>query len=139
MGWLLVVALLTSGAQAFNSKERVREFAKLPDWSGMWENALPMQDVKFEPTPFTTAWQAKADAARARQSIRYYCAEGMPLMMEVPAQNNMFEAFVGPDAVFFNFSTHEVRHIYTDGRPHPAPSDLLASAVGDSIGHWEGE
>jgi hypothetical protein len=137
--WLFAFAFLADGSQAANSKERVREFAKLPDWSGMWENALPMKDVKFEPTPFTKEWQVKADAARASQSIRYYCAEGMPLMMEVPAQINMFEAFVAPDSVFFNFSTHEVRHIYTDGRPHPAPRDLLRTPVGDSTGHWEGE
>jgi hypothetical protein len=136
---LLCASLLAQGAVAANTKDRVQAFSKLPDWSGMWENALPMKDVKFEPTPFNAEWQAKADAARAKQSIRYYCAEGMPLMMEVPAQINMFEAFVDPDSVFFNFSTHEVRHIYTDGRKHPAPRDLLPSPVGDSIGHWEGE
>jgi hypothetical protein len=31
---------------------------------------------------------------------------------------------------------HTVRHIYTDGRPHPA--DLTPSYMGDSIGHWDG-
>lgn len=136
---LLAALLAAHVTQAANSSARVQAFAKLPDWSGLWENALPIKDVKFEPTPFNAQWQAKADAARAKQSIRYYCAEGMPSMMEVPAQINMFEVFVGPGAVFFNFSTHEVRHIYTDGRPHPAARDLLPSPVGDSVGHWEGE
>ena len=60
-------------------------------------------------------------------------------MMEVPEQINMFEVIVAPEAVFMNFTTHEVRHIYTDGRGHPAKRDLLITPVGDSIGHWEGE
>lgn len=131
--------LLACQAGAANSAQRVKAFARLPDWSGMWENAEDIRKVKFEPTPFNAEWQAKADAARAGQSIRYYCAEGLPSMMEVPEQINMFEVIVAPEAVFMNFTTHEVRHIYTDGRGHPAKRDLLITPVGDSIGHWEGE
>jgi hypothetical protein len=137
--WLATGCLLAWQAGAANSPQRVRAFAHLPDWSGMWENREDIRKVKFEPTPFNAEWQAKADAARARQFIHYYCAEGMPSMMEVPEQINMFEIVVAPEAVFMNFTTHEVRHIYTDGRGHPAKRDLLITAVGDSIGHWEGE
>jgi hypothetical protein len=32
---------------------------------------------------------------------------------------------------------HIVRHIYTDGRQHPA--DASATYMGDSIGHWDGD
>jgi hypothetical protein len=32
---------------------------------------------------------------------------------------------------------HIVRHIYTDGRQHPA--DVTPTYMGDSIGHWEGD
>jgi hypothetical protein len=32
---------------------------------------------------------------------------------------------------------HNVRHIYTDGRQHPA--DLTPTYMGHSIGHWEGD
>jgi hypothetical protein len=31
-----------------------------------------------------------------------------------------------------------VRRIFTDGRPHPEPADLIPSYNGHSIGHWEG-
>ena len=34
---------------------------------------------------------------------------------------------------------NDVRWIYTDGRPHPAEKDLVATYNGDSIGHWEGK
>ena len=37
------------------------------------------------------------------------------------------------------FSGREVRHIYTDGRPHTAKDDLWPTPWGDSIGHWEGQ
>lgn len=32
---------------------------------------------------------------------------------------------------------HNVRHIFTDGRPHPA--DVTPTYMGDSIGRWEGD
>jgi hypothetical protein len=32
-----------------------------------------------------------------------------------------------------------VRRIFTDGRPHPAPVDLIPTYNGHSIGHWEGK
>jgi len=32
-----------------------------------------------------------------------------------------------------------VRHIYMDGRPHPALDALESSTVGHSIGRWEGD
>ena len=32
-----------------------------------------------------------------------------------------------------------VRHIYTDGRPHPSNDELWPMSQGDSIGHWEGD
>ena len=33
----------------------------------------------------------------------------------------------------------EIRHIYTDGRPHPSADEIWPTPWGDSIGHWEGE
>ena len=134
-----LVLCICNAQAAPNSAQRVRAFAKLPDWSGMWESVVTMDKADFTPVPFNSEWQAKADAARTQQSIRYYCAEGMPLMMLVPDKINMFSIVVAPEATMMNFSTHEVRHIYTDGRRHPSKADLLLTPVGDSIGHWEGD
>src|SRR5206468_7340645 len=32
-----------------------------------------------------------------------------------------------------------VMRIYTDGRSHPAPDELWATYMGDSVGRWEGQ
>jgi hypothetical protein len=34
---------------------------------------------------------------------------------------------------------NELRRIYTDGRPHPSPSEFTPAIMGHSIGHWEGQ
>ncbi len=48
-----------------------------------------------------------------------------------------FEIVQTPKAVIMIFEyDHTVRHIYTDGRPHPP--DLNPTYMGDSIGRWEG-
>ena len=39
----------------------------------------------------------------------------------------------------FVFEDGAVRHVYTDGRPHPPNDELWPTSQGDSIGHWEGE
>jgi hypothetical protein len=44
---------------------------------------------------------------------------------------------VSEDEVIFAGERGGVRHIYTDGRPHP--SDWVPTGAGHSIGHWEGD
>jgi hypothetical protein len=34
---------------------------------------------------------------------------------------------------------NEMRRIYTDGRPHPAPGEFQPTVMGHSIGHWDGQ
>jgi hypothetical protein len=38
-----------------------------------------------------------------------------------------------------NGGPHSFHTIYTDGRTHPAASDLVPSYYGHSVGHWEGD
>ncbi len=49
----------------------------------------------------------------------------------------MFQVAIQPEETLFVFDRGLVRHIYTDGRPHPSSDDMWPTPVGDSIGHWE--
>jgi len=60
---------------------------------------------------------------------------GMPGIMGQPYP---MEFLFGPGKVTILIEAYEqIRHIYTDGRKHPADPDLTFN--GDSIGHWEGD
>ncbi|HTX16342.1 MAG TPA: hypothetical protein VMD77_13675 [Candidatus Baltobacteraceae bacterium] len=137
----------------------------LPDWSGQWENvgATPdatggfnqtldqvLKQMEWSP-PLNAATKAKVDAMQARERKRLAavargedpggaftaCTFGYPgLMLDTPL---MFEVLVTPKETALIFSSREIRHIYTDGRPHTAKKDLWATPWGDSIGHWEGQ
>jgi len=60
---------------------------------------------------------------------------GMPGIMGQPYP---MEFLYGPGKVTILIEAYEqIRHIYTDGRPHPDDPDLTFN--GHSIGHWEGD
>jgi hypothetical protein len=138
---------------------------KLPDWSGQWENvgATPSPDGGFyEPLdqvlkqlewspPSKPEVQASVDkiAAAQRKAMDAMrkgidpggavtaCSFGYPaLMIESPL---MFEILPTPKETALIFSSREIRHVYTDGREHPAKDDIWPTPWGDSVGHWEGD
>lgn len=142
--------------------------AGLPDWSGQWENegATPsstggmdqsldsvLQLMKPWGTPplrpavkvgfdqiAAALYKQQADAAvnglAPNPQLHPTCTWGVPqLMIETPL---MFEAVPSPKETVIIFSGREIRHIYTDARPHTAKEDLWPTPWGDSIGHWEG-
>jgi hypothetical protein len=141
--------------------------ARLLDWSGQWEirgqtpNAAGgfEQSVeeavaaarKWGPPPYTPLMQPKIERfetfrERRRQDTikngpsgvgRPLCSWGVPLVMLFSPL--MFEILPTPKETVLVFSGREVRHVYTDGRPHTAKEDLWPTYWGDSIGHWEGE
>jgi hypothetical protein len=154
----LLVAFATASAFAQSS-------AKLPDWSGQWENvgATPSPDGGFyEPLdqvlkelewspPSKPEVQAAVDkiAAAQRKAMDAMrkgidpggavtaCSFGYPaLMIESPL---MFEILPTPKETALIFSSREIRHVYTDGREHPGKDDLWPTPWGDSVGHWEGD
>ena len=101
--------------------------------------------------PLNAATKAKVDAMQARERARLAavargenpadaftaCTFGYPgIMLDTPL---MFEVLVTPKETALIFSSREIRHIYTDGRPHTPKDDLWATPWGDSIGHWEGQ
>jgi hypothetical protein len=159
--WLIAVLGAALAEAAQNAPQRVRAFAALPDWTGLWEteasravNRLSGKPVgnEFEainksvqlvgPAPYTEAWGKKLQAdlstpaAAVGASTAKLCTYGFPIIMDV---FQMFQAVVTPEETLFVFDNGEVRHIYTDGRGHPGKDDLWPTAMGDSVGHWEGQ
>jgi hypothetical protein len=142
--------------------------ANLPDWSGLWDIEATRPDATggFEhsldevakgmrawgPPPYLDSIRPmieKAEAMQAQQvkataengptnvSQLNTCAFGFPMIML--SSPLMFEALTTPKETVLIFSGREVRHVYTDGRPHPPKEDLWPSFWGDSVGHWEGD
>jgi hypothetical protein len=148
-----------------NSRERVRAFARLPDWSGLWETSTSKQITNpsgrsesgsFSNSkltghpPYNAEWEQKYQAMRNDPAITAKmanvskgCGVGAPAsvrsfpnIMEAPM---VFQVVVTPEQTLFVMDHGEVRHIYTDGRAHPGKDDLWPTLLGDSIGRWEGE
>jgi hypothetical protein len=127
----------------------------LPDWSGAWalstdsflKGAFP--DTGYSGfgddggrVPLRPKYRAIRDESGRRSqqvgaagNLPKCLPAGMPGMMQHPL---MFEFLFTPGRVTMLFEDGEVRRIWTDGRPHPAPEDLQESFQGNSIGYWEG-
>jgi hypothetical protein len=61
---------------------------------------------------------------------------GMPFMM---TQHPALNVVQGKNEILMLSEQHSsARHIYLDGRTHPAPEYLQRTTNGHSIGHWEG-
>jgi len=159
---LLLACATATGASA---QQATRATARLPDWSGQWENvgATPSPDGGFyEPLervlkelqwapPLKPEARAAVDkvVAAQRKAIEAMrkgidpggavtaCTFGYPtIMLESPL---MFEILPTPKETALIFSSREIRHVYTDGRAHPGKDDLWPTPWGDSIGRWEGQ
>jgi hypothetical protein len=157
---LLFACLVANGAPAGESSS-----STLPDWSGEWQQvgATPNPDGGFDDSlnkvlkemdwspPNKPALQEKIDKIQASERKEMEavlhganpggavtaCTFGYPaIMLDSPL---MFEVVPSPKETTLIFSSREIRTVYTDGRQHPGPDDLWATAWGDSIGHWEGQ
>ena len=157
-GILLAAASATcSGA---SPPQRARVFATLPDWTGFWESeawsditvggrpAGGIASVRAKSRlaaipPYNAEWRARYEAGlkdtSALQSAAMtskVCEFGFPGVLESPA---LFQVAVTPEETLFVFATREIRHIYTDGKPLPAPEDLWPNSLGHSTGRWDGQ
>jgi hypothetical protein len=121
------------------------EIGKLPDFTtGIWE--VPMSPEAFAPQSqpsFTPAYAARERAYEAVQAAggnedspgANCLPTGMPTVMSQPYP---MQFLFGPREVTIDIEAFmQVRHIYTDGRPHPNEPDPTFN--GHSIGHWEGQ
>ena len=149
-----------------NSQRRVQAFAKLPDWSGLWETASsklftnPAGEggpdfVKATqlwgtvPPPFKPEFAGQyqgglQDAAAAAAFADSFkgCGEGaVDLEKGIPFVMDspmVFEVTVTPEQTLLTFDHGQIRYIYTDGRAHPKKEDLWPTPMGDSVGRWKG-
>lgn len=157
-GLLLATAPLAATAQDSAQQARGEKFLRLPYWPGYWvgETAAntPISGIASRPAPGDGAeppdtpalWSNRApwnEEGRRRiaevlrnQGGRKGLGWGYPLMMysATPVQ-----FLITPEEVLIINAYNEARHIYTDGRDHPAPEDLWPTVTGNSIGHWEGD
>jgi len=165
---LCLVSMCATAQAAVNSPDRLKAFAQLPDWSGIWHlnssaalfdrsvrtaglggGSNPTRDVRDHP-PYNVEWEAKYQAhlVMAEDQTRLnapvgeidtntrYCAAGWPRLFAAPF---LMQFVVTPEETLILYSQREVRHIYTDGRKHPAEDDLWPTFWGHSIGHWEND
>jgi len=168
LGALLLAALLASCARSAPAptSPRVAAFAKLPDWSGLWEpnvfvgegigQSLSAEGLKsaqplMSAAPqFTSEWQANYDASKAALAAAVAADPNHP---PAPAYNNcasppfimnmaspaVYEWRITPEETTIVDTINGIRHIYTDGRSHPSADELWPTKAGDSVGHWEGD
>jgi len=150
----LILLFGVAAAQADpNSRQRVRAFASLPDWSGYWEqNTIdlgpgaepPNGDAGFLASklwlghpPYNTQWEARYQA-HPKPPVRAFCTAGFPAIMDSPY--SQFELVVTPEqTLMIPILLNSTRQIFTDGRSHPPENELWPTPMGDSIGHWEGQ
>lgn len=153
--WCFAWGLVAMAAHAgSNSKQRVAEFAKLPDWSGVWERfnigpsgtapadpkELPALLAAFAEThpPYNAEWEAKYQAIAAREpTTACVTARGfLTFMLAPPLQ---MQAIVEPEATTFIFSYPTYRYVPTNRRQHTPEDERWTTPEGDAIGHWEGD
>ena len=148
------VTLMSCTAEVSEPKAadpRVEQFAKLPDWHGIWafEGVNPgisgFEDlVKGGTTsplvgadaPWNEAGRAKFEKIFVAASTRKSNGWGFPMMMSSLAP---LQFVITPEETLIVNLYSEVRHIYTDGRDHPKAEDRWLTTWGDSVGHWEGD
>lgn len=121
---------------------RLDQFAKLPNWAGVWDPVANPQTATAPVEPvYNAAWLAKRNAHPTKKpvvtepvdNVHSQCVWGMPRLLK---SMRAFEVIVLPEQTFFSYDINEFRHVWTDGRKH---SLHAATNVGHSIGHWEGQ
>jgi len=131
----------------------VRDFASLPDWTGIWMgngnlfdqaggNANRV-DARDHP-PYKPEWEAAykefLDTVVSQGKFSDPLTSGYPggmMRMMSPARGLQF--VLRPEQVWIIYERPDVRYIYTDGRPFPPNDELWPTFEGYSIGHWEGD
>ena len=154
--WLTTAA--APGAMPANDA-RAAQFKRLPNWTGLWvtsvwqvglsgrtaggEQELRENLQLIKTPPYNPEWDSRYQAGLhdkalmdARNATLKACTRSFPALMEAAWQ---FQIATLPEETLLVFENGQVRHVYTDGRPHPAGDDIWPTPLGDSVGHWEGD
>jgi hypothetical protein len=120
----------------------------LPDWQGIWIaegltpeiSGFPGREAQYkllgEDAPWNEQGLERVRAAQANQADQKADGWGFPLMMNAAAP---LQFLITPHETLIINVYRDVRHIYTDGRDHPAEEDRWPTTWGDSVGRWEGD
>jgi hypothetical protein len=153
----LYASPMTPAQSAPAGKATMRDFASLPDWTGIWmgTGGNVFETTKGGPTnandpnardhpPYKPEWEAAykefLDTVVSQGKFADPLTVGYPggmMRMMTPARGLQF--VLRPEQVWIIFERPDVRYIYTDGRPFPPPEELWPTFEGYSIGRWEGD
>ena len=132
---------------------KMRDFASLPDWTGIWMGNGNLfdqaggnanrPDARDHP-PYKPEWEAAykefLETVVSQDKFSDPLTSGYPggmMRMMSPARGLQF--VIRPEQVWIIYERPDVRYIYTDGRPFPPSDELWPTFEGYSIGHWEGD
>lgn len=110
------------------------------DISGPWRNGykfrVTVDDLEPKPTPFTAEGKAIYDATVHYDDYSLRCvAPGLPRIFGAPYDMDIIDA--GNQYQFIYIEHNTPRRIYMDGRS--PPENYPDTAMGYSVGHWEGD
>ncbi len=109
------------------------------DFTGLWRNNyqwhVTVDDLEPKPTPFTAEGRRVFEATEAWHDYALRCmAMGLPRVFGAPYDVEIVDA--GSHYLMVYTEHNTPRRVWMDGRT--APADLPPSAMGFSVGHWEG-
>ena len=130
------MALLASLVLMFAARSNAQ--SATPDISGFWELRYWSRNIpKAALTPAAANADGKAQAEKEFHAIRWCNHVGVPFMMDDGSPIDVRQS--KNEIAITSQSNSPVRHIYMDGRPHPAIDTFDPTTLGNSIGHWSGD
>lgn len=119
----------------------------VPDIWGVWMGlgGVADADPRFRNTPYPTEpdlteWGA-AESKRLASPITPGECNPWPAVMFMGGSGLFpLQILQGPNLIVMHYeAVTQPRRIYTDGRGHPAPDDMLPTFLGHAIGRWDGD
>ena len=98
-----------------------------PPYNAEWQRIYKLRERKIRGTP----------ASAVKPGSIMACEWDFPELMDNPF-DTLFQIYITPEETLLLFVNGQARHIYTD-RSHPSAGDLWPTALGNSVGHWDGE